>query len=311
MGTGEIAGLLAAFMWTISSMYWGRIHLPAMTLNFAKNLVGVVLITVHLLAITSFAGDPVFSASWESWGWLTLSGLIGIVIGDAFYFRSLQILGPRIALMVATTSPIFSVGISWLVIGESLHFAAITGIIMTVGGVMVVVRERQKSNSEVPGLMPGTVTAGIATGIGSAFCQALGGVFSKRGLNDITTGEEICGSVEGTFIRIFIAFVVTAIIVLGRGRIRETTQKIFAWQQLRLIIPATAIGTWLGIWISQIAYQNSEASIAQTLLSTCPLFAIPIVWYSGKYQFTLLSVLGTAIAVVGVFFTVFDWSTVN
>lgn len=303
MGNGEFAALCGALMWTISSMFWGRIHLPAMTLNFAKNIVGVGLFLIHLLVITQLLGTPVFQANAVSWFWLALSGVVGIVIGDAFYFRSLQILGPRLALMMATTSPIFSIVISSLVLNEIQTFSVVAGILLTVIGVVVVVSDR-KAAKEAPGLMPGTISWGVWTGIIGAICQAAGGVLAKLGLEDQATGENICDPLEGAFIRVLIATIGTTVVVLARGGISETMNKVFAWSQLKLIIPATAIGTWLGIWLSQIAYQQSDAAIAQTLLATCPLFAIPIVWYSGKNKLTVISVLGTIAAIVGIFIAV-------
>ena len=108
MGIGEWAALTSALLWTISSMLWGRIRLSALSLNLCKNIIGVVLVSMQLLLLIAFAGRPGLEAPLRSWCWLSLSGLVGIVIGDTFYFRCLQILGPRRALMLATTGPIFS-----------------------------------------------------------------------------------------------------------------------------------------------------------------------------------------------------------
>ena len=69
---------------------------------------------------------------------------------------------------------------------------------------------------------------------------------------------------------------------------------------LQPLLMATTLGTWLGIWFSQIAYNHSEVAVAQTLLSTCPLFAIPIVWYLHKHRVTSYSIIGTIIALVGI-----------
>lgn len=300
MGLGELAALAAALLWTISSMFWGRVNLPAMSLNFAKNFFGCLLIFIHLWVVTRFTGAPVFSATATSWGWFILSGTVGIVLGDSFYFRCLQILGPRKAMMLATTAPLSSVLLGWLILGENITVAASLGIMMAVAGVMVVVSDR-KSKSEAPGLMPGAIAWGVWAGILSAICQALGGVLGKRGLNDVVTGEQICDPLEGTFIRVFVGAVGTVIVMLLRGRIVESLRKVFSWEQVRLVVPATAIGTWIGIWLALIAYQNTSISIAQTLLTTCPLFAIPIVWYSGKHQLTVISAVGTVIAILGVF----------
>ncbi len=113
MGTGEIASLLAAFLWAFASLFYTRTHLSAFSMNFGKNLIAATVLLTHLRIQTWMNDQSLFQAGLNSWKWLSLSGLIGIVIGDTFYFRSLQILGPRRCLMVSTTSPVFAALLSW------------------------------------------------------------------------------------------------------------------------------------------------------------------------------------------------------
>jgi drug/metabolite transporter (DMT)-like permease len=302
MGMGEWAALAAALMWTCSSMIWGRINLPALTLNFFKNWIGVVLILIHMAVLVAMGRLEFFSAPAQSWRWLAISGVVGIVIGDTFYFRSLQILGPRKALMVATTAPLFSAVLASLLLNESLAFTAMLGVVMTVAGVVIVVADR-KAAKEAPGLMPGKASLGAVLGVLGAICQSVGGVFSKKGMVN-ADGEPICNAVEATFIRLFVAAIATAVLVMIAKKARAHLSKGIKPEMLRFLIPATALGTWLGIWLSQIAYQKADVAIAQTLLATCPLFAIPIVWYSHKQRVTALAFLGTAISILGIYLTV-------
>lgn len=298
MGIGEWAALTAALLWTFSSMLWGRIHLSAININLWKNIIGTLLVATHLVVLATFANGTGLEASTRSWFWLGLSGLVGVVIGDTLYFRSLQILGPRLALMVATTGPIFSVVLGWLFLHEVLLTLAIAGIFITVGGVVVVVADR-KAAREAPGLMPGRIRIGLAAGTGGAICQAIGGVFSKLGMRD-SEGLEICNALEATFIRLLIAAIATVIIVVGQRKLAAIARQPINRGMLKYLIPATALGTWLGIWFSQIAYNYSDVAVAQTLLSTCPLFAIPIVWLVYQHRVSFLSIIGTIVALVGV-----------
>ena len=140
---------------------------------------------------------------------------------------------------------------------------------------------------------------GIATGTLSALCQSVGGVFSKLGMRD-ADGHEICGAVEATFIRLLVAAIVTLIVVVVRRQLSSIINRVIETSSLNLLIGATAIGTWLGIWLSQIAYSYSHVAVAQTLLSTCPLFAIPIVWLLHRHRVTMISVVGTIVALIGI-----------
>ena len=302
MWLGESAALTAALLWTISSIVWGQIQLSAMMLNLCKTCVAVVFVCIHIVLLSLIGGDPLFSAPLTSWGWLAISGVLGILIGDALFFRSLQILGPRRSLMVMTTTPLFAAAIGWVVLGETLEQTATYGMVLTITGVLMVVLDR-RANQESPGLLPGNATLGVVYGLLGAACSGAGGVLSRKGMVSPETGEEICRPIEAAFIRILVAAIGTVIAVAVTGQLKKNVVAAMTWEKLRLILPATALGTWLGIWLSQVAFGHSPAAIAQTLLSTCPLFAIPIVWFYWKHQVTVLAVVGTIIGVIGIYLT--------
>jgi len=257
-------------------MLWGRIQLTAFVLNAVKNSIGTVLIVVHLLAISLLSTDYDVVASFtqldpQAWIWLSLSGLVGVVIGDTFYFRSLQILGPRRALIMSCLSPLFATVLGIVFLDEILHVLVIVGILLTVTGVITVVADR-RADTEAPGLMPGSFVAGIVAGVGSSVCQAVGGLFSAFGM-------KFCFPLEATFIRLLVAAIACGLFLfVTRDPKRTPFKTVFSWKFIRILVPATMLGTWMGIWLSQVAYKHTALAVAQTLLATCPLFAIPVMW---------------------------------
>ena len=297
MGIGEWAALTAALFWTISSLFWARINLSALTLNVGKNIVASLLIGVHLLVLATFTGETSFNVSIPTWGWMGISGLVGIVLGDTFYFRSIQILGPRLAMMVATTAPILSALLGWLVLSENLGWLSVLGILIVVSGVGVVVADRA-ANKEKPNLIPGTHSAGIMLGILGAICQAVGGALSKIGM-------ENCDALMATFIRLFVAAIITTSFVVLQNRFRRLAKDILQWKVIKILIPATVFGTWMGIWFSQIAFkESSHIAVAQTLMATCPLFAIPVVYILDGHRTSKIAIIGTVVAILGIFLVV-------
>lgn len=273
-----------------------------MTLNLCKNLIGVGFVGLHLALLAWLWGRPMFTVPLASWGWLGLSGLVGIAVGDTFFFRSLQILGPRRALLLSTTAPLFAVAFGWLWLAEALAVLSLVGIVVTLSGVMAVVADR-KANAESPGLMPGTMTRGVVCGALGASCQAIGGVLSKIGM---TTDSGDCDPLEATFIRIFFAAVVSVTYLAIARTLKQSLLESKRWEMLKLLLPATAIGTWIGIWLSQIAFRHTEVAIAQTMMSTCPLFAIPLLWVLYRTRVNYLGVIGTAVALLGIFLTMMN-----
>lgn len=341
MGIGESAALGAAFLWTVSSFLWGRVNLSAMELNICKNLVGALLFCGHvgimltlawlwagapdqadlssdvrsgLDRVETWTGDdlqigPVedtrkdeverfrLRADWKAWAWLSLSGFIGIIIGDTFFFRSLQILGPRRALMVATTAPLFAMLSGWLVLSEILSVVEILGITLTIIGVMVVIGDKQGEKESLQ-LFPGEQATGVVLGVVGAMCQGVGYTISKAGMevND-------CSPLEASTIRLLVAAFVSIVILLLRREVVPFAGKFFNWALIKQLIPAAAIGTWIGIWLSQVAVKHTEVGVAQTLISTSPLFAIPVVYFYQGQKTSAIAIVGTFIAIYGIWLT--------
>lgn len=289
---GETAALTAAFLWSVSSMLWRKVELPASAMNLGKNLLGLALMLMHLGITTIVTQQPAFTASPNSIGLLILSGLVGVAIGDTLFLRSLQILGPRIALMMATTSPVFSVVLGMVFLRERLLVIDFMGILLTVAGLVVVLTDKAAAK-EAPKIFPGTLATGVWCGVTGAFCQSVGGVLSRAGSQD-------CSGLEAAIYRVSVGAIVITLYYLSRKELANSVRQILRTQTIRLLIPATTIGTWMGIWLCQIAYKHSDVAIAQTLLSTCPLFAVPIIWIYDRQRLSIRGLLGTVIAVVGV-----------
>jgi drug/metabolite transporter (DMT)-like permease len=69
------------------------------------------------------------------------------------------------------------------------------------------------------------------------------------------------------------------------------------------IIFAAFCGTYLGIWLQQIALKFTAAGVASTLLQTSPVFVIPIgIWLGEKVTWRAIAGVIIAIAGVGLLF---------
>ncbi|MEZ6095091.1 MAG: DMT family transporter [Pirellulaceae bacterium] len=296
VGLGELAGLGAALFWAVSSMIWGRIPLTALGINLAKNVLGAAILFLHLLVLAIVLNRPLVAADIDSWKWLALSGLIGIALGDTFYFRSLQTLGPRKSLMVASSAPIFAALLNWWVLKNTVLPLGMLGIGLVILGVVLVVADR-KAKKEFAHLQSGEYFRGIIFGILGALCQALGLLFSQFGMQN-------CGALEASFIRILVSATMIVCSYIAIGKFKPVAKKIIERKNIIWILPATAMGTWLGIWFSQVAVKHADLATAQTLMATSPLFAIPMAILFYRERPTLVSFLGTVIGIAGIYFVV-------
>lgn len=353
MGIGEVAGLSSAGIWAVSSLLYSFVRMTAWELNFWKNAITTLVLLIHLYLLRAvFEAVPVFEAPFEAWCWLGLSSVVGIVIGDTVYLRSLQILGARRALVVATASPVFGVLIGFFVMHDPITLSLLTGVGLTVFGVGIVVSDK-RAEVENPNVFPGRFAVGILLGVGAAVCQASGVAFAKIGM------AHGCEALESSFIRISTAAVTMTILLLlyperyafsQKGKpfrsndpteitkrnpdslidqangatSREVTRlddrsqakverdqnrvsilkPLTDWGTMKYFVPAALLGTWIGIWFFQIAQQYTDTAVVTTLVSTCPIFAIPLVWLFQGHRVSVKGILGTAIAVAGIYFVV-------
>ncbi len=300
IGLGEASALGTALMWACSSMIFGGTRLSAWSINLAKNTVGATLCLITLAGISLVTAQPLLQVSFEAQGWLILSGFIGLTIGDTFYFRSLQILGPRRSLVMATATPIFGAMLGWMILGEGVTAVTAVGIAITISGLAIVIMER-RANVESPGLYPGRIVLGVLAGIGGAFCQATGGAFSKIGMRD-------CTHLEATYYRLAIAVAFALVFTAARGRFGDWTRAVTKPETARRVAAAATLGTFLGIWFSQIAIKMTSLAVATTLMSASPLFAIPLVRYFHGHRVSKRAILGNLVAIAGIVLVVArDW----
>jgi len=295
---GEIASLAAAFAWAITSLIFVRVRVPAAALNLFKNAASCVFLFLTLVAF-ALLGDgaerpgSVVAADVLTWSWLVASAVIGLVIGDHGYFRSLQILGARRALILLTLTPPSSALIAGLVLGERLGASAWVGMALTLAGVVWVVRERM-ATSETPGHYPGSTTAGVLYGLLGCIGQAAGAVLSKLAM---ARGIE---PLDATFARMLIAVVAGLALAMVGRRVVAWTRALATPHVLARLVPASFLGTYLGVWACLFAYRHTEVGVATTLQSTSPIFVLPLVWIVLRQPVSARAALGALLAVAGI-----------
>ena len=78
-------------------------------------------------------------------GYLGLSAVIGVIIGDFAWLDGLNILGARKVILIDSLQPFVAVIFGWVFLGEKVHPGAFGGLCMTGVGVLLVSMEKQKS----------------------------------------------------------------------------------------------------------------------------------------------------------------------
>src|SRR5512147_1476317 len=92
--TGELAALGAAFLWALSAVIYAHLgqKIPPLALNLSKGIIAIAFIALTLLVQGNYWPADMNGVAV---GCLLLSGVIGIGLGDTFYFEALNHLGAR------------------------------------------------------------------------------------------------------------------------------------------------------------------------------------------------------------------------
>lgn len=137
---GELAALGAALLWAIAINCYGRlgVSLSPFLLNVIKGTLAVPLMAVTLL-ITQ--GTVLGSLDPQSALILSLTGVLGIGLGDTAFLTALRYLGARQVLLLESLIPVLTALLAAIALGELLSTQTWIGIVIAVAGVTWVVTE--------------------------------------------------------------------------------------------------------------------------------------------------------------------------
>ncbi len=289
---GEIAALATAACWTVTSLSFesaGR-RVGSLPVNILRLALALVLLTAFGAVVR---GRPLpADATGRAWLWLGLSGLVGFSIGDLCLFRAFVLMGARLAMLFLSLVPPLVALIGWAVLGERLGAADWLGLALTVSGVTWVVSERSPRNGA---LMPGRhpSTAGVLLGLGAVVGQAVGLVLSKYGMGAYHP-------FAATQIRVIAGLAGFALLFTAFGwwpRVRAALRDRVAMARTAL---GAVFGPFLGVSLSLLAVQQTQAGVASAIMSIVPVLIILPSVLLFRERVTARAVMGAALAVGGV-----------
>lgn len=282
---GELAALTCALFWAIAARLFrilGSSFSP-LSLNLWKGLAAIVLLiiavqfTPHATTLTN-----------QGILLLLISGIIGIGLGDTFFFQAINRIGDSQTLLVAETlAPILTalLAIAWL--AEWLTLYQWLGIALVIISVDVVIRIQRKEATNTLQLS-GFGFAGLA-----ALCQALGAVISRQVLT--TTDVD---PADASLIRLIggLAIIITLLIIRRKAWLPVTDNPVRVWTTFAV---ATFFGTFAALYLQMVAFSYTKAAIVQTLFATSVILSLAIAWFIGD-KVNKKTVVWSFIALIGV-----------
>jgi len=288
---GELAALATAGCWTITAMVFesaGR-RVGSLAVNFIRLFIAVILLAAYG-ALTRGVPIPI-DADAEAWGWLAASGIVGLTFGDLCLFRALVLIGARLSLLVMALVPPLTALMGWIALGEGLGAMDGLGMALTVGGVVYVLIERRPERERK--IAGRDRRNGVLLALGGAFGQAAGLILSKLGMKSYdafaaTHIRVIAGLVGFALIFCFVRWWPRVAAALRDGRAMAT------------IGAGSIFGPFLGISLSLLAVQHTEAGAAATIMAIVPVLIIVPSVLIKKEKVSTRAVIGALVAVIGV-----------
>lgn len=302
---GIAAAIGTAFCWAMSALFFtaasrriGQFHVNQIRLVQACLFLGAACLVTGAFTM----------APWAQLALLALSGLVGLALGDAALFLSLQIIGARRGSLIMALAPGFTALLMVPLLGETLGWVGIVGMVITLSGVMWVVLERGQ-----PGEIVGNAKLGIIMGVLGAIGQAAGLILSKAGLgmehpegllNSLfhVTRDNVkpLSPLYGTFVRMLVGMVLLVGYGIAAGKFGATLHALKDRKGLGQTTGGAFFGPFVGVTLSLAAVSWTNTAVAATIIGTSPVLVIPIVRIVYKQKITARAVVGALVAVGGV-----------
>ncbi len=286
---GEISALLVAFFWSISALAFEDASKRAgsMPVNIIRLVIGLFFLSLLNFVLRGLA-LPV-DASNHNWIWLSVSGLIGFVLGDYFLFKSFTIIGSWFAMLIMTLAPPMAAVFGWIILNEQLSFLSVTGIIITMTGIVIAMFRRDSERK----MRISKPLTGLLYAFGGALGQALGIVFSKYGMQQYSP-------FASTQIRVITGIAGFIVLITITGNWRPVWKTFSDRKAMVSTTIGSFFGPFLGVSFSLMAVRYTSAGIASTLMALVPIFIIPPSIILFRHKVTLREAIGTVISLGGV-----------
>ena len=286
--TGEFAALATTLLWTVTALSFEQAakRIGSLAVNILR--LGLALVFFCILSLIRTGNLFPTNIGAHGWIWLSVSGIIGFVIGDYCLFSAYALIGSRIANLLMALAPPLATFFGWLIIGEKFSLRGLLGMSITLIGIIIVVLRRpgNKFNLHYSG-------KGLLFGLGAAAGQAIGLVFSKYGMQeaDPFTSSQI-RVISGTVGFVLLFSILNKWSLLKPAFSRPST--------LGFISAGSFFGPFLGVSFSLMAIKYTTTGIASTIMALLPVLLIPPAIIFLKEKVTLRDVIGAVIAVCGV-----------
>jgi drug/metabolite transporter (DMT)-like permease len=284
---GKLLALGSALIWAVAMILFrisGRTVHP-LGLNLVKSVVSCVLLvpTIWLM------NQPLLpSLSLRSYGWLLLSGMIGIALSDTLLFESLNRLGASLSAIVSCSYSPFVIILASIFLFESMTLWQLIGVALIILAVIMVSHKNGVNTISQKNLI-----VGIILGLLAMFAMAVSIVLMKP----ILTRSSILWA---TLVRTVGGIALLFPVIHIHPRRSKIYQSVFSSENWKPMLSGSFLGGYTALiaWMAGMKYAMvSEASVLNQMNSVF-IFALGVIIL--KEPATQKKILALGIAFCGV-----------
>lgn len=284
-GLGALAALGSACTWAVTSLIV-RSLAPTFTsaaINAIRTTVGGAVLLACVLLVSGSDGFLRMSAA--SFGFLAVSIVLAMTIGDTIFFESAKVLGVARALTVSMTYPLMAAALATIFLGEVVTSRLLAGAVLTLGGLLLIVTGRTAGTAAPRRLWFGVGAASVA-----AVAWALSAVLMGPPLQEMD-------AVTAQAVRLPLAAASLWVTPWTRGAVgRLVSSDRSVLVRIAVLSGLTALSSVL--FVAGLKYAG--VAMATVLSSTAPMFAIPLGYLFLGERLSRRAILGTVLTVAGI-----------
>ena len=301
---GEIISLVVAACWTVTAIFADKAshRLGSMTTNVIR-LTLASLFLAALLWVTLGHPYPVF-ADGKAWLWLGLSALVGYVFGDWCLFNCYLSIGARFGQLFMTLAPPMAALAGWAMLGETLTWKSILAMAVTLCGIAISILSRGEGHKMKLSLP----LRGVLLGLGAGAGQGVGLVLSKIGMQhyeaalpaDAPALMDTMMPFASTMIRALVGSAGFLCLMALQKDLPRLKAAVHDRKGMTYALIVTLFGPAIGVSLSLMAVQYTDAGIASTLMALTPVLIILPYALVFKQKIRLKEIIGVTVSMIGV-----------
>ena len=286
----ELAALGAAACWAVTSVLsvGPAQHLGAIAFTRTR----LIMVFVMLIAFLGVSGRWHGIGETEAVA-LALSGFVGIFVGDAALFLTLNRLGPRRTNILFSMNAPLSVVLGWIFLGEALSGRALAGIATTLAGVLLaIVFGKRRSQLHQWESIKGPLWIGLCLGLLAALAQAVGTLLARPAM-EAGTDPVVASAIRSGVAAIGLTLLAGLPVPAFRAA-KPLDPRVAATIALSGFL-AMAVGMTLLLF----ALSGGKVGIVSTLSATTPALLLPLLWLRTKEMPAAGAWAGAALVIAG------------